>query len=68
MTTIQDEPSPVRLALSRYAEVFGELPPLVAWLGTDDQLRELAEKAIDDGKALDEDELIRAQGRQAGSA
>ena len=48
--------------LDRYRKKFDESPPSLFWTGSDEGLQELMEKAIRDGKALTQEDLLKAQG------
>jgi hypothetical protein len=52
----------VRRTYLAYEKAFGEMPPLMFWGGTDDELKSLLEKAIERGEPVTVDELLGAQG------
>jgi hypothetical protein len=55
----------LRQTLDHYRKVFGEYPPTAVWQGSDEDLEEVVQRAINSRTALDEEALIVAQGFKA---
>ena len=51
----------LRDAIDHYEAAFGEMPPLLFWLGTDEALAVILDRAIRDGKKVTQGDLMRAQ-------
>jgi hypothetical protein len=51
----------LRDAIDRYEAAFGVMPPLLFWLGTDEALAVIFDRAIRDGKKVTQGDLMRAQ-------